>query len=34
MKILVSNDDGYRSFGLLALVAASESIAEVVVVAP
>lgn len=34
MKILVSNDDGYQSPGLLALVAALESIAEVVVVAP
>ena len=34
MKILVSNDDGYQSAGLLALVAALEAIAEVVVVAP
>ncbi|MFY9975843.1 MAG: 5'/3'-nucleotidase SurE [Chromatiaceae bacterium] len=34
MKILVSNDDGYQSPGLLALVAALESIAEVAVVAP
>jgi 5'-nucleotidase len=34
MKILASNDDGYQSPGLLALVAALESIAEVVVVAP
>jgi 5'-nucleotidase len=34
MKILVSNDDGYQSPGLLALVSALESIAEVVVVAP
>lgn len=34
MKILVSNDDGYQSAGLLALVAALEGIAEVVVVAP
>lgn len=34
MKILVSNDDGYQSPGLLALVAALESIAEVFVVAP
>jgi len=34
MQILVSNDDGYQSPGLLALVAALESIAQVVVVAP
>jgi 5'-nucleotidase len=34
MKILVSNDDGYQSPGLLALVGALESIAEVAVVAP
>ncbi len=34
MKILASNDDGYQSPGLLALVAALETIAEVVVVAP
>jgi 5'-nucleotidase len=34
MKILASNDDGYQSPGLLALVAASESIADEVVVAP
>ncbi|MGE5155364.1 MAG: 5'/3'-nucleotidase SurE [Bdellovibrio bacteriovorus] len=34
MKILVSNDDGYQSPGLLALVEALESIAEVFVVAP
>lgn len=34
MKILVSNDDGYQSPGLLALVAALEVIAEVAVVAP
>lgn len=34
MKILVSNDDGYQSPGLLALVLALESIAEVAVVAP
>lgn len=34
MKILVSNDDGYQSPGLLALVEALERIAEVFVVAP
>ena len=34
MKILVSNDDGYQSPGLLALAAALRVIAEVVVVAP
>jgi 5'-nucleotidase len=34
MMILVSNDDGYQSPGLLALVSALESIAEVFVVAP
>ena len=34
MKILVSNDDGYQSPGLLALVSALSTIAEVTVVAP
>jgi len=34
MKILVSNDDGYQSPGLLELAAALRVIAEVVVVAP
>lgn len=34
MKILISNDDGYRAEGLKALVAALESVAEVTVVAP
>ena len=34
MKILLSNDDGYQSPGLLALANALASIAEIVVVAP
>ncbi|HLS81425.1 MAG TPA: 5'/3'-nucleotidase SurE [Steroidobacter sp.] len=34
MKILISNDDGYRSEGLRALAEALEAIAEVTVVAP
>ena len=34
MKILVSNDDGYQSPGLIALVSALSTIAEVAVVAP
>jgi 5'-nucleotidase len=34
MKILASNDDGYQSPGLIALVSALSTIAEVTVVAP
>ena len=34
MKILVSNDDGYQAPGILALVKALSTIAEVTVVAP
>ncbi len=34
MKVLISNDDGYRAPGLRALKAALEPLAEVVVVAP
>jgi 5'-nucleotidase len=34
MKILVSNDDGYLATGILALTAALEEFADVVVVAP
>lgn len=34
MKILISNDDGYRAEGLRALTEALESLAEVTVVAP
>jgi 5'-nucleotidase len=34
MKILISNDDGYRADGLLALTEAMQSLAEVTVVAP
>lgn len=34
MRILVSNDDGYQSRGLLALVEALSEVAEVTVVAP
>lgn len=34
MKILISNDDGYRAEGLLALTGALESLADVTVVAP
>lgn len=34
MKILVSNDDGYESAGIIALAGALATIAEVVVVAP
>jgi len=34
MKILVSNDDGYRAPGIAALAAALSELAEVVVVAP
>ena len=33
-KILVTNDDGYRSQGILALARALESLGEVIVVAP
>ena len=34
MKILISNDDGYRAEGLLALTQALEPLAEITVVAP
>lgn len=34
MKILVSNDDGYLATGIIALTAALEKVAEVVVIAP
>ncbi|NQV85955.1 MAG: 5'/3'-nucleotidase SurE [Woeseiaceae bacterium] len=34
MKILVSNDDGYLATGIIALTAALERVAEVVVIAP
>lgn len=34
MKILVSNDDGYLATGIIALAAALEKVAEVVVIAP
>ena len=34
MKILISNDDGYRARGILALRAALEGLAELTVVAP
>lgn len=34
MKILISNDDGYRAEGLTALAAALEPLAEITVVAP
>ena len=34
MKILISNDDGYRADGLLALTKALEPLADITVVAP
>ena len=34
MKILISNDDGYRAIGLVRLAAALDAVAEVTVVAP
>ncbi|MBM4225861.1 MAG: 5'/3'-nucleotidase SurE, partial [Gammaproteobacteria bacterium] len=34
MKILVSNDDGYRASGIIALRAALTGLAELTVVAP